>query len=157
MPTATYIALANITLTGTDNSVAFSSIPASFRDLVLVWNGDSTSVGVRLNSDSGSNYPQVFTQNASSYSSTDTSIALSNFGWSGNPHMFICNIMDYSATDKHKTVLSRASIETATTGRSVIMHAARWANTNAVNTVTVFNFSGNMSAGVTIALYGIVS
>jgi hypothetical protein len=157
VPTATYIALANITLTGTDNSVAFTSIPATYRDLVLVWNGDSTSVGVRLNSDSGSNYSQVFTQNASSYAETGTSIALSNFAWTGNPHMFICNIMDYSATDKHKTILSRGNIEASVSGRSTIMHAARWANTNAVNTVTVFNFSGSMSAGVTIALYGIVS
>ncbi len=62
MPTATYIALANLTLTGTDAEVSFASIPATFRDLVVITNVDGstqTEMFVRLNGDTGNNYNTV--------------------------------------------------------------------------------------------------
>lgn len=158
MPTATYIALANTTLTGTATSITFSSIPSTYRDLVLVWSGNSNSLGFQFNGDTGSNYPVVQTQTsiANSISSGEASIAPSWVGWSGNNHMFISNIMDYSATDKHKTVLTHANINIAS-GRSAVMQTARWANSNAINSIRIFTFSGAMESGVQIALYGIVS
>lgn len=158
MPTPTYIALANITLTTTDSEVIFGSIPNTYRDLVLVWSGTSNSLGLQFNGDTGSNYPVVQAQSsiATSVSGGETSITPSWVGWSGNDHMFTSNIMDYSATNKHKTVLTRANINIST-GRSVAMQAARWANLNAINSIRIFTFSGSMQPGVQIALYGIVS
>jgi hypothetical protein len=63
MPTPTYIPLATVTLGSADSSVTFSSIPATYRDLILVLNGTrSTTSGVRAraNADAGANYPMVY-------------------------------------------------------------------------------------------------
>ena len=62
--------------------------------------------------------------------------------------------MDYSATDKHKTVITRAS----SAGYYIGMSAGRWANTNAITSVSAVMESGRTwSIGSTFALYGIVS
>jgi len=107
MPTATYIALANYTVTGSAvNSVTFSSIPATYRDLVLVFSGALSAdspVYLTYNADT-SNYTRVqMNGNGSTTSSTSGSdgrvVELGN-----TQSDFIAHIMDYSATDKHKTV-----------------------------------------------------
>jgi hypothetical protein len=159
MPTPTYIALANITLGSSASSVTFSSIPATFRDLVMVFVGSGSTnadLRVRLNGDTGSNYSFVYalgappsvisasgTQNGLTFGAVDTGQTLSQI-----------SIMDYSATDKHKTALTRWD---STSSNAVTMYASRWANTSAVNTVVVFPTAGTLSTGVTVALYGIAS
>jgi hypothetical protein len=64
MPTSTYVALATTTLGATAASVTFSSIPATYRDLVLVYNGTTSAnigVDVEFNGDTNSaNYSRVF-------------------------------------------------------------------------------------------------
>ena len=42
-PVSTYVALATTTLGATASSVTFSSIPATYRDLVLVTNAQTTT------------------------------------------------------------------------------------------------------------------
>jgi len=64
MPTPTYTPLATVTLGSTAASVTFSSIPATYRDLILIITaqrtGSPVNVGMRFNGDSGSNYSSVF-------------------------------------------------------------------------------------------------
>jgi hypothetical protein len=163
MPTPTYTALANITLGSSASSVTFSSIPATFRDLVMVINGSLVSANefyYRFNADSGSNYSVVTAQGFSSPSSSSfTSNKL--VPWAPNnlvanqPFVLTTSFMDYSATDKHKTSLHRIGGQAG--GETwVAMTAGRWANTAAINTIRV-EAGANFNAGATFALYGIAS
>lgn len=157
-----YVALANITLGSAASSVTFSSIPATFRDLVVVVNGaasNNLTPRIRLNSDSGSNYSYVLMggdgSGPFSATATDTSArAGANTTTNGNRVFQTYQLMDYSATDKHKTILARANEENAAGTWAV---ANRWANTAAVTTVQVFTTANNFASGATFALYGIAS
>jgi len=158
MPTATYIALANTTLSGTASSITFSSIPATYRDLVLVFNGSMSANNIRLIlrfNGSSSNYTAVRMFGQGNVSDTQTQI---DMGYADGRVVGIANIMDYSATDKHKTALVRFGDLGASNGETYTQAwAGRWASTNAINQVAVTVASGNIASGSTLALYGIVS
>jgi len=163
MPTPTYTPLANVTLGAAASSVTFSSIPATYRDLicVVVATGSTTLRGeIRLNSDSGSNYTY---QRVSGSGSTETAASST-----GRTEAFVSvvaeatitgalqmniNIMDYSATDKHTTIISRA--DNAANGTEAF--ANRWDNTAAVTSVQILTSSGNWAIGSTFALYGVIA
>jgi len=157
MPTPTYTPLANITLASAASSVTFSSIPATYRDLILVLNGVESAnqyIAVRFNSDTGSNYSYVrMIDGPASASGTETFGRLG----AGNPttrFMVIAEIMDYSATNKHKTWLTRTDIPANAVGAI----AGRWANTSAITSINVLTTTADTySIGTTFALYGIVS
>jgi len=155
-PVSTYVALATETLSGTDTSVTFSSIPATYRDLVVVaktFSASATGVGVRFNGDTGSNYSMVY---ASGNGSTATSSAYTSdraepYISGATDHLILMQIMDYSATDKHKTMLSRGE---SASGK-VQMFAIRWADTSAINSIEIFTPINSYGAGTTLSLYGI--
>jgi len=158
LPTPTYTPLATVTLGGTAASVTFSSIPATYRDLIVVVNATGTTglqARMRFNSDSGSNYSFVRmggdTFGAASSSGTDTSVIIGNF--TGTPHALIINIMDYSATDKHKTVISRSNVSSS----AAEAFANRWANTAAITSVQVNTSTSTWAAGSTFSLYGVIA
>jgi hypothetical protein len=160
MPTPTYTPLANITLGSSSSSVTFSSIPATYRDLVLILRGSFTATsgaaGFRLNGDSGSNYPSVFMRgNGSNAASATANESYGPIWYAGDPStgMAIVSFMDYSATDKHKTALTRDTNNNSHTAA----YATRWANTAAVNSIQVLATATTWVAGTTFALYGIAS
>lgn len=159
--TATYIALSNTTLGAAATSVTFSSIPATYRDLVLVIAGTTDAartIGYRLNSDTGTNYHYTLIggdgTNPESASGLLTLGVLTRMGTGQSTT--IANFMDYSATDKHKTVLSRGG----TSAELLRAHVSRWASTNAVTSIYIATLDINTNAfqsGTTFSLYGIVS
>jgi hypothetical protein len=165
MPTPTYTPLATVTLGSSASSVTFSSIPATYRDLILVVAGEPTSGGggigrVRFNSDTGSNYSIVTaegTGSAAQSGSLTTTFMPFSFHRSTvldgffNPH--IIQVMDYSATDKHKSVLLRANASS----NGVVMTAGRWANTSAITIVSFTIESGSWDTGSTFNLYGVIA
>lgn len=165
MPTPTYTPLANITLAATASSVAFSSIPATYRDLIIVVRASmssavTTALTTKLNNDSGANYSFVFMANGNGSTSSYgeggvTSLSTVAFADLTNTQITTSQIqvMDYSATDKHKTVLVRA--DRVNFGTSAT--ANRWANTAAVTSVNFSVASGAMAIGSTFSLYGIAS
>jgi hypothetical protein len=162
MPTPTYIALQNTTLGSLAASVTFSSIPATFRDLVVITNVDGTAqteMFVRLNGDTGNNYNTIRMQGNGSITGSGSTTNADGARLNGNGDIMtdfsfssIIHIMDYSATNKHKTGLSRTN-----SSNGVDACAFRWANTNAVTSVTVYPAAGSFDVGSTFALYGIVS
>jgi hypothetical protein len=162
MPTATYIALGTTTLTGSDASVEFSSIPATYRDIVAVIIGtcSTATAGGRmyLNSDTGANYSTVRMYGTGSGSGTSDAFT-GSLGYIGDvftsgPTTILINLQDYSATDKHKTWLYRMN----QAGSYVMAGAGRWASTNAVDNIKFeLNDSRTWQSGTTISLYGIVS
>jgi hypothetical protein len=159
MPTSTYTPLATVTLGASASSVTFSSIPATYRDLILLATGTTTSAQnlfLRFNSDSGSNYSHVgmFANSGGngSFSGTTTSISQGGIGTAESNNTF--QIMDYSATDKHKTVLVRFGVG----GNVVQASAERWANTAAITTILAFpSGSTQFLTGTILSLYGIAS
>jgi hypothetical protein len=154
MPTPTYTPLATQTLSSTASSVTFSSIPATYRDLILVVNCRHTGSGtqdliMQFNSDAG-NASRVY---MAGYSSTTESGTLSNivaqFNDQNNNEVGISHIMDYSATDKHKTVLTRTN-----DSGFVEAMAQRWASTAAINSIRLA-YTSTFAIGSTFSLYGI--
>jgi hypothetical protein len=160
MPTPTYVSLATYTLSSTDSEIIFSSIPATYRDLILVIEGTKTNnadVRLRFNSDTGNNYSYVFMSGQggsaqSSAASSQNSIIL-GFAPASQRQLSITSIMDYSAIDKHKTILSRNNDQS----HNVSAWAGRWANTNAVNNVNITLTAGSWNIGSTFSLFGIAA
>lgn len=157
MATPTYVALGTITLASATSSLVFSSIPATYRDLILILRGSTGTTaltGVRLNADTGSNYSWVLMRgngsNAASASGTETYVPI---WYAGNPQsgVGIVQIMDYSATDKHKTALVRQDTDNDVTAA----FATRWANTAAVTSLTVRTSTSSFNIGTTISIYGV--
>jgi hypothetical protein len=167
MPTNTYTPLANITLASTDSEIVFASIPATYRDLVLVCSARGTittftNVQMRFNSDTGSNYSTVAMYGtgsaAASYSETATNITLEQIARSSDTASvftpIMTQVMDYSATDKHKTVLTRNS---STLSGAVAALASRWASTSAITSITLYPYGGSFAIGSTFSLYGVIA
>jgi hypothetical protein len=161
MPTPTYTPLANVTLGSTASSVTFSSIPATYRDLILVADcgvsSGAEAMAMRFNADTGSNYNYVV---ATGNGSTTSSFAVSStiFARLGSIYTgsnnFVASVMDYSATDKHKTVIARGN----SAANLVAMVASRWANTAAITSVTVLpDVANTFTAGSTFSLYGVIA
>ena len=160
MPTPTYTPLATVTLGTAVSSVTFSSIPATYRDLILVFRGTLTTatnneLELRINGDTGSNYVRIVVYgDGSSAGSIQDSFNSYRFSYGNNTNPFtnIVQFMDYSATDKHKTMLNRES----QANRAVTLSSGRWANTAAMTSLQVF-CSQNIASGTTLNLYGIAS
>jgi hypothetical protein len=155
-----YVALATITLSSTSSSITFTSIPSNYKDLVLVTNSTTANGGLlylRLNGDSGNNYNTVvmrgLSDGAQSFAYANEPGYVSVSGYTNNSNAVI-NIMDYSATDKHKSILSRSGYSNQTTVEAT---AIRWANTAAVNSVSLVFSSGGFGAGATASLYGVAA
>jgi hypothetical protein len=159
MPTPTYTPLATVTLGSTATSVTFSSIPATYRDLIVVHSGLLTSGGqeirLRYNGDSGNNY--IYVEMSGTGSSATSSTATLSYAYGGLVYTTAANsivqIMDYSATDKHKTGLTRSN----NPANNVVAFAHRWANTAAITSLEL-SIGGNLwAAGATFNLYGVIA
>lgn len=162
MPTPTYTPLANVTLSSSASSVTFSSIPATYRDLVLVAAPISASgtqyTTFRINSGTGTDYFSVvmsgFGSSMQSFTFNETSFRVSQNAGVGAAVGFlgIYEFLDYSTTNKHKTVIYRPS----NAATAIDYFAGRWAKTDAINSI-VFNSSSGYAAGSTFTLYGIAA
>jgi hypothetical protein len=158
MPTPTYTPLATVTLASATATVTFSSIPATYRDLIFIFNGVGSASGYgffRFNGDTGNNYNYVFMYGDVTPVSSGASNTIGFFG-NIEPSLLnptVSNIMDYSATDKHKTYLSRNDRVPGI----VIATAGRWANTAAITSMSVNKNGGNFQSGSTFSLYGVIS
>ena len=158
MPTPTYIALATTTLGSAASSVTFSSIPGTYRDLVFVMSGTSTTatdVTMQINNNSDNIYTSVRMlgdgTNASSSTTSGTSGTWLRFSAPSVIGSNRVQFMDYAQTDKHKTMLIRTDNSNSLTAA----RAARWGSTNAITSFKVTSDSGNFSVGSTFSLYGV--
>ncbi len=156
MPTSTFIALATTTLGGSDAEVIFSSIPQTYKDLIIVIGGQAsggTSPSLRFNSDGGSNYNMIrvfatpATQNAQSFNADYGSVGFMN----GEQTSIRAHIFDYSASDKHKFVIGRNG-----NTDTLRIEGVRWASTSPITSVSVrMDGAQTYSTGTVISLYGI--
>lgn len=159
----TYIALANTTLGSSASQVVFSSIPATYRDLVLAINVvGSTGAGfyIQFNGDGGLNYLYTYILGNGSSATADVQLSGPSEARMGNLTTglgtHLVNIMDYSATDKHKLAFVRSDSATAGSGTvGAWMYVNRWASTSAITSIRVFPVGATMNSGATVSLYGI--
>lgn len=152
----TYTPIATQTLTTSAASVTFSSIPATYTDLVLVVAGtinSATAMDLTFNSDTGSNYSRtILTGDGSSASSSRVSSA-TNLGLgflSTTQSVSIIQLMNYSNTTTFKTVISRGNAADNRTTATVGL----WRSTAAINTINLAG--GTYQIGTTFTLYGIL-
>jgi len=165
MATNTYVALDKVTATAAAN-VSFTSIPATYTDLILVAVAKSSVTGssvnnyrIRFNNDTTSVYSDTAIRGDGS---TATSVRDSNQNemymaflsqTSAQPETSIFHIMNYSNSTTNKTVLARGG---SSSGGFVGAAVGLWRKTDAINRLDIYGPSGETVTG-TFSLYGIAS
>jgi hypothetical protein len=163
--TATYALIDSYTAPSGQTSVTFSSIPATYTDLILVVNtivssGTGAELSIRFNSDTTGNYSNTYLLGTGSATASGrgTNFTYADCGYlssnSGNPNTRILHIQDYANTTTFKTIISRAS---GVNGAQVTAYANLWRKTpEAINSITIFSASSlTYATGSTFKLYGI--
>lgn len=157
----TYEPIATTTLGSATNSVTFSSISASYTDLVLIISGKNTANSTnyyRFNSDSANNYSQTnligdgTSATSSRRSNNDAIIFADNVGTGTNIFSYILNLCNYSNTTTYKTTLHRDGTGAASTTANVGL----WRSTSAITSISITG-TNNFASGTTFTLYGILS
>jgi hypothetical protein len=161
---STYEPIATTTLGTSATTITFSSIPATYTDLRLVFVGTETTAGanhanLRFNSDSGSNYSRTFlfgsgTAATSSRQTSVTQIRWSITGLSNTvPSTMSADIFSYAGST-NKTCLLTASQDF--NGSGVVGNTVGlWRNTAAITSIDIINADSALAAGTTATLYGI--
>jgi hypothetical protein len=163
---STYEPIATTTLGSAASSVTFSSISGSYTDLVLVvdysLNVSNSSLFVRLNGDTGSNYSYTRLSGTGSAassgrgtSSDQARITADTTAQSASTRQIVTiNLMNYSNSTTYKTFLVRYN---STGGTEAFVDL--WRNTAAVTSVQIKGFDGTaiIESGATFTLYGIKS
>lgn len=159
----TYVPIATTTLSTAAASYTFSSIPSTYKDLVLVVNATTSSPDdcyIQFNGDTTSNYSDTWLQGngtaaTSNRDTSATAIKLNspNGGVLGtNPVTTLVNINNYANTTTFKTVLIRANNTSYGTNAT----AGLWrATPAAINAIKIFTSTYNFGTGSTFTLYGI--
>ncbi len=162
------------TPTGT-GVVTFSSIPATFKHLLVVASGRSTagsSPGVNIqltfNNDTGANYDYETVQIVNTTVSSNTAAAqasITTMGlipWSGatasNAGWGRAEIFNYAGTSLFKGCrISRGSLGATTIGASAVAMDgyAQWRSAAAINRIDLTLSAGNWDTGSQVTLYGL--
>ena len=159
--TATYALIESQVLGSATASFTFSSIPATYTDLVLVatpLTASPANFSFQFNGDTGSNYSATgLAGNGSgtfSWRQINSTVPyLGYYSYSDtNQSNNIISIMDYSNTTTNKSFIARAN--NATVATEAI--AGLWRNTAAINSIKVlFTGGANFNSGSIFRLYGI--
>jgi hypothetical protein len=156
---STYTPIATTTLSSATASVTFSSISQGYTDLVIVYNGISSTDDqnyFRYNNDTGSNYSRTFMYGngsaAGSNRSSNDTLLYGPFSLS-TPVTNIAHIMNYSNSTTYKTTLIRSG----GAANSTIATVGLWRSTAAITNVLIATNSGTFNAGSTFSLYGILA
>lgn len=168
----TFTLLASSTVgSGGTNFIDFTSISSSYTDLLLKLScrvsetGAVQDVGIRFNSDTGSNYAYR--------ELVGTGASVSSGSGSGTNHNTIGNPSDSTAStfsnveiyipnyagssQKASSIDAVVENNTATTAVQMRLHAWKWSGTAAISTIRVYDpAGGNLLEYSSAYLYGIV-
>lgn len=159
---ATYEPIATTTLGSAASSITFSSIPGTYTDLRIVFVGLDTSGGdwnrIQFNGDTGANYSSTYLDgNGTSATSGRGTSMTSMYGpviSDVHPSLGTIDIFSYAGST-NKTILVTASNDQNGSGVTR-PNVGLWRSTAAITSVTILMNSGNMAAGSTATLYGIL-
>jgi hypothetical protein len=162
MPT-TYEPIATTTLGAAAANITFSSIPATYTDLRVVFTGTATGNAgflVRFNGDSATNYSQTNLVGTGSAASSNRSTSNNNFDFSINNNMNTTPVVFYSldifsyAGSTFKTALMEQNHDNNGSG-SVVRNVGLYRSTSAITSIALSVSLNNLAAGSTATLYGI--
>ena len=148
------------TLASTAASFDITSIPGTYRDLLLVASltpvaSGTPDINIRFNGDSGSNYEWVTGYLTGSIggvnaSTSDTRIKCDLMDTT-NRFLIQTRIFDYADGAIHKYVEGQGT----RIGGSVHPQAARWKSNSAITQITLSPSSGSWAVGSRVTLYGL--
>ena len=157
---ATYEKIEAKTLASATSSVSFTTIPATYTDLVLVVDYDSSStiianIYLRFNGDTGSNYSFTYLQGTGSAaqsgrSSNTTAIEAGYQAATGRSNILV-QVQNYSNSTTNKTALSRHNNPASV----VQAYVGLWRNTAAITSLSLTCSNQSFTTGSTFTLYGI--
>lgn len=172
-PQGAYDALATVTLSATASSISFVGIPSGYKHLQIRGILRDTradyinSVGIRFNSDSGSNYPSHTlygdgTTPAGAYSSglqsyADVSVSAGSTIGSNIFGAMVIDFLDYANVNKNKTIRALTGMDANGSGE-LRFSSGLWLSTSAVNSITLYPRYGSspvFSIYSSLALYGV--
>lgn len=162
MPTPTYDLISEQVLASAASSVTFTSIPQTYKDIVLEMVPIKSTTGggtirIQFNGDTGASYSttNLYQENntINTFRAASNTFIHGGF-WNGsaNGNTASFSVMSYSNTSVHKTTLMRSGNAVSIVG----MNVGLWRSTAAVTSMLVYNDNGNFSAGSTFRLYGLV-
>lgn len=168
---STYTKIASTTLGSASSSVTFSSIAATYTDLILIttvpgFTGGNNSRGYRfeLNGDTGTNYSctQLNNSTTSAVSSQESSQTRGRIGFlsetTNDVSNGIAHFMNYANTTTNKTVLGRTSNQSSNGDANVFAGVSLWRSTAAINAIKLtLSDNSNFPIGSTFNLYGIAA
>lgn len=162
--------IATVNGTGSSASITFSSISGTYQHLQIraitkdtsAFGVGSRSIGIRINSDTGSNYAyHSIIGNGSSASANGVATQTRGFigegMGDGTANVFavsIIDIHDYASTSKTKTIRSFNGVDNNGTGR-VSMYSTLWNSTSAITSITLLLSGDAWTSTSSFALYGI--
>jgi hypothetical protein len=162
---ATYTPLATTTLSSATGTVTFSSISASYTDLVLIASRRYSNVGtgventfIRFNNDATALYSTTyFNDGPGSSRLADVNSLYTSAGGNETAERYsadVWNIMNYSNTTTYKSSLLRHNF-----GTSMLQNwVGVWRSTAAINRIDIIGSgTATFAIGSTFTLYGIAA
>ena len=155
----TYEVIATNTFSSASSGITFSSIPATYTDLRLVFAGRSNGyAAIRFNgSSSGYCHSGIYGDTGNNGISQSYAIAgLTTFGLgTGEPVLATFDIMGYT-TSNHKVCITKLSADFNSAQKMAFRGITAWRNTSAITSLVFSSGDGasNLLLG-TVTLYGI--
>ena len=169
-PAATFL-IQRQTATGSETSIAFTSIPSTYKHLQVRMMVRLTAAGttpndfkLNMNSTTSTYRDHHLSGNGSTvtanndtttylpmYNFPRTSMLASSFG------VGIIDLHDYASTTKNKTLRMMTGYDDNTGGYGQVwLYSGLWVDTSAITNLTFAPQSGAFASGTTFALYGMV-
>lgn len=157
-------------LTGSQASVTFSSIPATYKHLQIRYTARATSgyqptLFVRMNGQTGTTYSEhalggngsiVFSEGYSSQTSIRTIAIVGGDDTANIYGAGIVDILDYASTSKNTTIRAFHALPNAAVARQVRLASGLIYNyTPAITSIEFFTSSNDLVSGSRFSLYGI--
>jgi hypothetical protein len=166
---STYEKVQTTTLSTSQANITFSSIPATYTDLVLVGSAKSLlsgtdSIGIAVNGSGSAIYSRTYLEGRGSSNSSGRQTAqiriVSDYimGTSGVADfgVYTWNFMNYANTNIKKTVLFRGNNTKVSGGWNTSAMIYLVDTTSAITSLTIATMNGpNLAVGTSFTLYGI--
>ena len=157
MATETYIPLATHTLSANTAVVTFSNLPSTYRDFVIVIDGDTTASCrpiMRFNNDTTANRHRAIVFGTGNYSSTNQSAKIDfipGYAITGT-FTLVVQVFDVNVTDKNTSLLYRVNQHD---GNHTHMGAGAYQTTTAISEFAFDVTANKYASGTKFDLFGI--
>lgn len=160
-----YESIATVNASGSSSTITFNSIPGTYKHLQIrgIINvsaaSGSVDIGMRFNSDSGSNYSEHYSYGdgsaTTSNGGTNLTVVSTFYAYDSsttqNVSPGIFDILDYANTNKYKTVRGLTGPADV---NLIVFRSSNWRSTSAITSITLTS-TGTIRSTSQVALYGI--